>query len=631
MNEGIPDKLSLISCLREVNGRSGLGAGKRLHACIVHSQVKTDVAVATALIGMYGRCGHVDEAFRLFEQMTQRTVITWNAMIALSVRLGYNDHAQHLFHQMLIEGLITSTATFVSTLQTVSGAAKLDDGLRLHARIIASILDSDLIVSNALLTMYSKFGRVEEAQKVFDGMAQYSIVSWTILITCYSQQGNWFSTFQIFVDMQTSGALPNSFTFVSLLSVCRSERALAQGKWVHHHVVCQYVKPDIIILNALLQMYCECDSLEDACTLLESMDACDTISWTTIIATHYHHNFSFQAWQLFRGMQDRGVFLDKIGFLRIFHAISYSEAVAEGKQIHTCFLNSGFGQDPLVGSVLVNMYGKFGLAETAWCSFKRMPHQTLVAWNTMISVFAEQGEAMMVLRLFLQMQEEGIVPDKASFVCTLDLCISQLSTLEGKRMHTRIFSSGFEMDSTLRTGLLFMYGKDGNLEEAQSVFCPSSEGDAVSWNAMIGVLSHHGKVEDAIQLFHQMQLFGAAPNRITFMSILLACGHCGLVDLGWNFFCSMNAVWGIQPDVEHLNCMVDLLGRAGCLEEALILIQRMGSCTNAATWTTISEGCKRHKHINKSVDAARRALELEPMDAGMYILMSNICNTRSFV
>ncbi|KAI5083773.1 hypothetical protein GOP47_0003516 [Adiantum capillus-veneris] len=205
VNEGIPDKLSLISCLKELSGRSGLGAGKRLHASIVHSQVKTDVAVSTALLGMYGRCGHADEAFRLFEHMTERTVVTWNAMISLSVRLGYVDHAQQSFQQMLNEGFIASTGTFVSTLQAVSGAATLNDGVRLHARIIASTLDSDLIVSNSLLTLYCKFGRVEQAQRVFDGMPQYSIVSWTILVTCYSQQGNWFLTFQIFLDMQTSG------------------------------------------------------------------------------------------------------------------------------------------------------------------------------------------------------------------------------------------------------------------------------------------------------------------------------------------------------------------------------------------------------------------------------------------
>eukprot|EP00250_Pteridium_aquilinum_P034692 c7958_g1_i1 orf=1-699(-) len=230
MNEGIPNKFTFINCLKELRGSSELGAGKRVHACIQHSQFKSDVGVATALLCMYGNCGCTHEAFRLFEEITERNVVTWNAMISLCVRHGHEMHAQQLFQQMLLEGFVASAATFVSTLQASEGEDALNDGRRLHARIVASALDSDVIVANALMTMYSKRGNAKDAQRVFDGMPQRSIVSWTVLITTYLQQGNWFLTLYLFHDMQDAGAIPNSFTFVSLLSACAKERALAQGK-----------------------------------------------------------------------------------------------------------------------------------------------------------------------------------------------------------------------------------------------------------------------------------------------------------------------------------------------------------------------------------------------------------------
>ncbi|KAH7432480.1 hypothetical protein KP509_07G024400 [Ceratopteris richardii] len=575
---------------------------------------------------MYGHCGYSEEAFRLFEQMPERNVVTWNAMIVLSARCRDSDLALHLFQQMLLEGFIASAATYTCIIQAACNAMLLSEGAHLHAIVIAACLDSELIISNALMTMYCKFRRADEAHTLFHKMLEHNVVSWTVLITCYLQQGNWFSTFQAFQDMQLSGITPNSFTFVSLLSVCAAEKASNQGQWVHQCVCFHYSKPDTILSNALLHMYSQCGNLEDAWGVFKAIDDHDAISWTTIIAAHSQQNFDEKALQLFKIMQETRNISDNVGYITVLNTISTPEAVAEGKRIHVSILNTKFAGDPSVGMAILNMYGRCNLVEDAWHAFERLPCQNFGLWNTMLKVFVEQGEARRAFQIFCQMKEEGFLPNHVSFAHTLSLCTDQLSSLEGKRIHVQIFSGGYDMSLALRTALLFMYGKDGDLEAALAQFHPSFECDTAFWNAMLGILSCHGREEDAIHLFHKMQQSNAAPDRITFMNLILVCGHCGLIDLGCNLFYTMHAIWGIRPDLEHLNCMVDLLARAGCLEEAEELIERMGSMSNATTWTVLTAGYKQHGFIQDSVEAARKAIELEPMDSGTYILLSNVCS-----
>jgi pentatricopeptide repeat protein len=270
------------------------------------------------------------------------------------------------------------------------------------------------------------------------------------------------------------------------------------------------------------------------------------------------------------------------------------------------------------------MYGECGSIEDAHSVFDKISERDVISWTAVTAGHAHNGDGKGALKLFREMQQTGLKPNQFTFTSVLS-AISHLTTLDqGKELHAHITKTGFELDVSIGNALITMYAKCGNINYACQVFCRMPQYDTVSWNAMIGGYAQHGCGKEALQLFEQMQLASTKPNHITFVGVLSACSHVGLVNEGYFYFDSIKRDHSILPIMEHYACMVDLLGLAGCLDEAQRFINTMPCEPNACMWRSLLAACRIHGNEKLGIHAAERLLQLEPQDDAAYVLLSNI-------
>jgi pentatricopeptide repeat protein len=253
-----------------------------------------------------------------------------------------------------------------------------------------------------------------------------------------------------------------------------------------------------------------------------------------------------------------------------------------------------------------------------------MPKRDVVAWNAMILGYAKCGQGQKALQLSRQMQHEGVHPVPVTFVGMLNACASVAALEEGRHIHEAIIQSGYESDVFVGSSLIDMYAKCGSIEDAWRVFNRMPRRNMVAWTAMLGAFAMHGHANEALAHFKRMCEQGVEIDDITFLSLLSACRHAGLVDEGLCYFKSMNSVYGISPTNEHYACVVDLLGRAGRLHDAEVLIKTMPCEPNATVWMALLGACRIHGNLEMGECIARRVLELDPGNSAGYVLLSNI-------
>lgn len=316
-------------------------------------------------------------------------------------------------------------------------------------------------------------------------------------------------------------------------------------------------------------------------------------SWSSLIAAYAQHGQAEEAFQLFQQMQLEG---------------------------------TGFDSDVIVGTTLVNMYGKCGYFKGAQSVFCNMGERTGITWNAMISAHNGYSLGKDAYRLFQQMQLEGMIPDKGTYVSLLSICTGQAFLAEGKQIHAHIVGCGLERD-VVANALVNMYGKCGKVEDAKKMFNRMTRQNVVFWNSMAAAYAQHGQGKEALQLHQQMLLEGVNPNEATFCSILSACDHAGLLDEGCLCFVLMGQDHGIMPGVEHYDCMIDLFGRAGQLAEAENLINNIPLESSASLWMTLLGACKLHLDWERGQRAAKRIGSMVPEYPTPYVLLSNIYAT----
>lgn len=297
-----------------------------------------------------------------------------------------------------------------------------------------------------------------------------------------------------------------------------------------------------------------------------------------------------------------------------------------GRCVHSHVLVCGYGSDSFVQSALVTLYSKSGDLGVARKVFDNMLERTVVAWNSMISGYEQNGCLREAIGMFYGMREHGVEPDSTTFVSVLSAC-SQLGALGlGCWVHDYVVYNGFNVNVVLGTSLINMYSRCGNVSKARKVFDSMNERNVIAWTAMISGYGMHGYGIEAMELFHQMKSQGPPPNDITLVAVLSACAHSGLVQEGRGAYTSMRQEYGLVPGVEHHVCMVDMLGRAGLLNDAYQFIKGIIHSHEPApaVWTAMLGACKTHKNYDLGVEVAEHLLAVEPENPGHYVMLSNI-------
>jgi pentatricopeptide repeat protein len=474
--------------------------------------------------------------------------------------------------------------------------------------------------------MYCKCGSLVEAHKVFDTMQQRDMFAWTLILAAYAKHGSAKDGFNLYKQLHDAGVRCDRIMYMSIVSMCANLGDLEEAKAVYNDIAKSGITVDALLSNNLIHMYARCGSMKHAHEVFNSMAERDVVSWNTMIAGAASNGNAEEAFHLFSKMQQESMKPDFITFMSLLNVCTSLVAL---KQVHNSIIEAGLEADAHLATAVVSMFVKCGSAEDARWVFDKMKVRDIVTWNAMIEGYAKHGPYRKALEVYCHMQDEGFEPNCVTFTCLLNAC-ANLASLQGARwVHTRIMAAAFESDIRVRNGLISMYAKCGSLADAAHVFNEMEERDVVTYNAMIAALGQYGHGRDALQQFHLMISTGVRPDGVTFVGVLSACSHTGLVDEGLRYFYSMSKDYSVAPEVEHVSCLVDLLGRAGYLVEAEEVVNRMPQTPVGATWGALLGACRLHGNVKLAERAALFWTQLEPQNAEVYVSLAHIYLTAS--
>ncbi|KAB5515740.1 hypothetical protein DKX38_026388 [Salix brachista] len=348
----------------------------------------------------------------------------------------------------------------------------------------------------------------------------------------------------------------------------------------------------------------------------------NVFTWNTMIRGYAESENPKPAIELYHHMQLKP---DTHTYPFLLKAVSKVVDVKVGEKIHSLVAKNGFESLLFVQNSLLHMYAACGQFESAYKVFELMPEKDIVAWNSVINGFALNGKPNEVLTLYKRMGSEGVEPDGFTMVSLLSACADLATLALGRRAHVYMVKVGLNKNLHANNALLDLYAKCGTISEARNIFDEIGiERNVVSWTSLIVGLAVNGFGEEALEHFKDMEREGLVPSEITFVGVLYACSHCGIVNEGFEYFMRMKEQYDIVPRIEHYGCMVDLLGRAGLLKEAYNYIQDMPLQPNDVVWRTLLGACTIHGHLGLGAFARARLVQLEPKDSGDYVLFSNL-------
>lgn len=454
----------------------------------------------------------------------------------------------------------------------------------------------------------------------------HTTTSWDARLRELARQRHFQEALNLYRQMLASGDSPNAFTFPFAFKSCASLSLPLAGTQLHGHVVKTGCGLEPFVQTSLISMYCKCSIIDSARKVFDENPYARnlTVCYNALIAGYSLNSRFSDAVFLFREMRKEGVSVGAVTMLGLITLCTGPIHLGFGTCLHAFGVRFGLDGDLSVGNCLLTMYARCGSVDLARKFFEGMPEKGLITWNAMISGYAQNGLAGQVLDLYRKMEIIGIVPDPVTLVGVLSSCAHLGAHTVGSAVEQRIELSGFGLNPFLKNALINMYARCGNLVKARTIFDGMPEKNIISWTAIICGYGMHGQGELAVQLFDEMIGLGEMPDGAAFVSVLSACSHAGLTEKGLRYFTVMEREYGLLPGPEHYSCVVDLLGRAGRLEEARKLIGSMSVKPDGAVWGALLGACKIHRNVELAELAFEKVIELEPTNIGYYVLLSNI-------
>lgn len=618
------NEFTFPSVLKACSIAKDLKLGMQVHGVAVVTGFDIDVFIANTLVVMYAKCGEFGESRRLFDAIPERDVVSWNTLFSCYVQRDCCAEAVDLFMEMIKSGIRPNEFSFSTIINACAGLVDGTQGRNIHGFLIKLGYESDPFSANALVDMYAKVGVLKGAISAFREILQPDIICWNAIIAgcVHHEDHEW--ALKLIRDMSTLGVFLNMFTFSSALKACAGLGLKELGRQLHSSLIKMDTKSDVFIDVGLIDMYSKCEMMKYARRVHSLMPQKELVAWNAIISGHSQNAEDMEALWTFADLHKEGIGFNHTTLSVVLKSAATLQAIKVCEQVHSVSVKSGFKSDIYVINSLLDTYAKCSLVEDAKRVFEECSVGDLVAFTSMITTYAQYGKGEESLKLYLQMQERGIKPD--SFVCSslLNACANLSAYEQGKQIHVLVLKFGFLSDIFAGNSLVNMYAKCGSIDDAGRSFSEIPIRGIVSWSAMIGGLAQHGHGEEALKLFDQMLKDGVQPNHITLVSVLCACNHAGLVTEARKHFESMKELYGIEPMQEHYTCMIDLLGRAGKLNEAMELVNTMPFEANGSVWGALLGAARIHKNVELGRRAAEMLLALEPEKSGTLVLLANI-------
>ncbi|XP_057507793.1 pentatricopeptide repeat-containing protein At2g13600-like [Actinidia eriantha] len=612
--------------LKICSGLGGVGLGRQVHGFVIKNGFVCNVYVGNALIDMYGKCGSLDGAKKVFDRMPERDHVSWNSVVTACAangmvyealefsekmsdestpnlvswsaviggfsQNGYDEEAILTMSRMQAAGFEPNAQTLASVLPACARLEMLSLGKEIHGYITRHGFMSNLIVVNGLLDVYRSCGDMGSALKIFSKFSVKNVVSFNTMIVGYCENGDVSEAKELFHQMEVAGV----------------------GR--------------------------------------------DIISWNSMISG-YVDNFMFnEALGMYRDLLEEGVQADSFTLGSVLTACTEMCSLSMGKEVHSHAIVRGLHSNTFVGRALVEMYCKFKDFNAAQLVFDEVSEQdtatrnalisgyascnqiesipdvlqkmkedgfdpNIYTWNGIISGHVENGHYKSAIRLFSEMQTSSLRPDIYTIGIILPAC-SRLATIErGKQVHAYAIRSGYESDVHIGAALVDMYAKCGYITHASMASNRISNPNLVSQNAMLAAYALCGRGEAGIAFFRRMLRDGFKPDSVTFLLVLSSCVHAGSVERGREFF-NLMGDYTVKPTLKHYTCMVDLYSRAGHIQEAYNVVKKLPMDPDSVIWGALLGGCVIHGDVDVGEIAAEKLTKLEPDNTGNYVMLANL-------
>lgn len=501
-----------------------------------------------------------------------------------------------------------------------------------------------------------KAGNLNYAEKLFVTIKNPSLFVYNVMIKAYTKSGFCKKTLFLFDQLRVHGLWPDNFTYPFVFKAICHLREVLVGEKIHGFVVKCGVEFDCYVCNSIMDMYAELGFDLSLKKLFDEMPERDLVSWNILISGYVRCSMFEDAVEVYRRMQVK-VRPDEASVVSTLSACIALNDLELGREIHN-YVSSEIGFTIIIGNALLDMYAKCGCLDEARKIFDAMPRKNVICWTSMVSGYVNSGQldeakdlferspvkdivlwtAMIngfvqfnrvdeAMLLFREMQYNRVKPDKFTVVALLTGC-AQVGALEqGKWIHTYMNENRIAIDAVAGTALIDMYAKCGCIDKSLKIFYGLKEKDTASWTAIICSLAVHGKTSKALELFSAMKQSGFVPDDITFVGVLTACSHGGLVKEGRQYFHSMTKMYQIEPKLEHYGCMIDLLGRAGLLDEAEELMERIPDGNKDAViplYSALLSACRIHANVDMGERLAKRLADIYSGDSSVHTLLANI-------
>lgn len=489
-------------------------------------------------------------------------------------------------------------------------------------------------------------------------------------------------------QLAQKGIRLNSYRLAFLLKQCANIKSLKLGKWVHLHLKVTGMKRPITFLsNHLINMYGKCGDhmearkvfdkmsvkslyswnnmlsgymklgmLKPARKLFDQMPERDVVTWNTMVIAYAQGGYCSEAFKFYKEFRRLDIGFNEYSFAGLVTVCVKLRESRSTKQAHCQVFVSGFlmnvvlsssivdayvrcghlgdarslfdqmaQRDILAWTTLISGYAKWGNMESAKALFDVMPERNPVSWTAMITGYAQNNMGQDAIELFAKMMSLRVKPDQFTFSSCLRACAGAGALEYGKQIHAHLITVGFRPNSVVVSSLVDMYSKCGCLQLGEQVFhIMGDKKDVVLWNTLISAFAQHGSGNEVTNLYAEMISSGVKPDRVTFLVLLSACSHSGLVDEGLNLFKSITHDHGIFPDQEHYACLIDMLGRAGRFDEVIYQLRNMPCKPDSQVWNALLGVCRIHGNIELGRVAAKHLFELDPKSSATYVFLSNI-------
>jgi len=560
---------------------------------------------------------NLDSARKIFNQIEDSNGFIWNTMMKAYLLRNSSENVMGLYKTMLSCTISPDNYTYPILLQGCALRFSAIEGRQIHDHVFKMGFDCDVYVRNTMINMYAVCDGVSSARHMFDESPVLDSVSWNTILAAYVQRGD-----------------------------------LVEAKEIYNLMA----EKNVIASNSMIVLLGKLGHVTEARDLFDAMPERDMVSWSALISSYDQNELYTEALAIFKEMVANGTVIDEVVLVSVLSVCAHLNEVDGGRLVHGLAVKTGIDSYVNLQNACIHMYARCGdiiaaeilfttsykLDQVSWNSmisgymksglldrarslFDIIPEKDVVSWSSMISGYAQHNLFLETLAMFEEMQQEDIRPDETTLVSVVSACTHLDALDQGKWVDSYIRKNGLKINGILGTTLIDMYMKCGCVENALQVFHDMEEKGVSAWNAIIDGLAVNGLGGRAIEMFSKMKKCGVIANEITFIGVLGACRHMGLVDEGRHYFYSMVKEHKLEPNVKHYGCMVDLLGRVGLLKEAEELIFNMPMEPDITTWSALVSACTKHGDREMGERVGRRLIELQPNNDAFHVNLSNIC------